>query len=140
MRMRFITALLVVAVPAFAQKARGGGSWVADEMPLPLSVKTADDLRVKAMAERQYLIFNLLGRGKLAYDNGNYAEAAKRWEELLRLPEVDPVLARELKPFAEHARKKAGGQASDGPVVDNVVTTPQDGPVVDTVPSAERRP
>lgn len=122
MRLRWITAILLLALPVSAQKR--GTSWVADEMPLPLSVKTAEDLRLKAMAERQYLIFNLLGRGKLLYDNGNYAEAAKRWEELLRLPELDPKLASDLKPFAEHARKRAGGEASEAPVVDSLTSTP----------------
>src|SRR5947209_7360002 len=124
MRMSFVTAAaLMLALPSAAQKPRD--TWVADEMPLPMSVKTAEDLRIKAMAERQYLIFNLLGRGKVAYDRGDFAEAARRWEELLRLPEVDPKLAAQLKPFAEHARERAGGQASQGPVVEDATSTPQ---------------
>ena len=37
------------------------------------------------MAERQYLIFNLLAGGKLAWDNGDFATAATKWEALLRV-------------------------------------------------------
>ena len=40
----------------------------------------AADLAVKAAAERQYLIFNLLAGGKLAWDAGDFATAATKWE------------------------------------------------------------
>lgn len=126
----FVAALAVLAAGAQAQKGRkadAAGAWIAEEMPLPLSVRTAQDLRLKAMAERQYLIFNLLGRGKVAYDKGDFAEAARRWEELLRLPEADPKLLAELRPFAEAARAKAGGAPSDAPVID-ATTTPETPP------------
>jgi plastocyanin len=113
-KIRTLALLALLALPAgAAPRSRAHDSkqceWVADELPLPLAVKTADDLRLKAATERQYLIFNLLGRGKLSWDKGDYNDAARRWEELLRLPEVDPKLAAELKPFAEAARGRAGG-------------------------------
>ena len=41
-------------------------------MPLQLAVKSPEDLAFKAAAERQYLIFNLLAGGKLAWDRGDY--------------------------------------------------------------------
>ena len=42
------------------------------------------------VAERQYLIFNLLAGGKLAWDAGDWSTAASKWEALLRLPGLDP--------------------------------------------------
>lgn len=86
-----------------------GGTWLGEEMPLPLAVRTPQDLAVKALAERQYLIFNLLAGGKLAYDVGNVAAAAAKWEALLRLPGLDPELDRAIRPLATEARARAGG-------------------------------
>ena len=60
------------------------GGWLGEELPLPLAVRTPQDLAVKAVAERQYLIFNLLAGGKLAWDAGDFATAAAKWEALLR--------------------------------------------------------
>ena len=56
--------------PAFAPAAPppDGRGWLGEELPLPLAVRTAQDLAVKAAAEKQYLIFNLLAGGKLAWD------------------------------------------------------------------------
>ena len=85
--------------------------WPGEEMPLPLAVRTPQDLAVKAIAERQYLLFNLLAGGKLAYDSGNFAVAATKWEALLRLPGLDPEIARVMRPLAQEARTRAGGSA-----------------------------
>jgi plastocyanin len=78
-------------------------------MPLPLSVHSPRDLEFKAAAERQYLIFNLLAGGKLAWDQGHFVVAADRWESLLRLPNLDSEVAKLVRPLAEEARQRAGG-------------------------------
>jgi plastocyanin len=81
-------------------------------MPLPLAVKTAQDLAVKAVAEKQYLIFNLLAGGKLAWDAGDFATAATKWETLLRVQGLDPEVDRVIRPLAAAARERAAGQPS----------------------------
>src|SRR5438132_8259296 len=101
---------LLLAAPA-PQKH----DWLGSEMPLPLAVRTPQDLEFKSAAERQYLIFNLLASGKLAWDQGDFATAAARWESLLSVPGLDPEVDKTVRPFAEEARKKAGGKAGDVP-------------------------
>ncbi|MES1208270.1 MAG: hypothetical protein ABUS79_20230, partial [Pseudomonadota bacterium] len=98
--------LAAVVVPA---RASPGANWPGEEMPLPLAVRTPQDLAVKALAERQYLLFNLLAGGKSAYDAGNAALAAAKWEALLRLPGLDPEIDRVIRPLAAEARARAGG-------------------------------
>jgi plastocyanin len=85
------------------------GGWPGEELPLPLPVRTPQDLAVKGVAERQYLIFNLLAGGKLAWDAGDWATAASKWEALLRLPALDPEIDRVIRPLAHEARARAGG-------------------------------
>jgi plastocyanin len=89
--------------------AAGGGGWLGEDLPLPLPVKTPQDLAVKAVAERQYLIFNLIASGKVAWDGGDYATAAAKWESLLRVPGLDPEVERVMRPLAREARARAGG-------------------------------
>jgi plastocyanin len=86
----------------------GGGGWLGEELPLPLAVRTPQDLAVKSAAEKQYLIFNLLAGGKLAWDAGDFATAATKWEALLRLHPLDPELEKTIKPLANEARSRAG--------------------------------
>jgi plastocyanin len=83
-------------------------------MPLPLAVKTAQDLAVKAVAEKQYLIFNLLAGGKLAWDAGDFATAATKFEALLNVPGLDPEIDRVMRPLAVAARSRGGGAAAPG--------------------------
>ena len=64
-------------------------SWPGTELPLPLAVRTPHDLAFKALAERHYLVFNLLAGGKAAFDAGDFASAALKWEALLQLPRLD---------------------------------------------------
>ncbi len=90
--------------------------WPGAEMPLQLSVRTAQDLEFKSVAERQYLIFNLLASGKQAWDQGDYATAAAQWESLLSVPGLDPEIEKVVRPFAEQARAKAGGKAGEAAV------------------------
>jgi plastocyanin len=89
--------------------------WLGSEMPLPLAVRTAQDLAFKSVAERQYLIFNLLASGKVAWDQGDFAAAASRWESLLGVPGLDPEIDKLVRPLAQDARKRAGGKAGDVP-------------------------
>src|SRR5262245_48724242 len=97
-----------VAAPAVPAQAAPANNWPGEEMPLPLAVRTPQDLAVKALAERQYLIFNLLAGGKLAYDVGNFPAAASKWEALLRLPGLDADVDRTIRPLAVDARSRAG--------------------------------
>lgn len=106
--------------PAIESAAEAAGTatpspWLGEQLPLPLAVKTPQDLALKAVAERQYLIFNLLARGKLAWDGGDFAVAAAKWEELLRIPNLDPELDRVLKPMAVEARARASSAAAAAP-------------------------
>src|SRR5580693_6812982 len=71
--------------------------WLGDELPLPLAVRTPQDLAVKAAAEKQYLIFNLLAGGKLAWDAGDFSTAATKWEALLRIHPLDPDVEKTIK-------------------------------------------
>ena len=106
-----LSALL--AIPAASAPA-ARREWPAEEMPLPLPVRSPQDLLVKGVAERQYLIFNLLAGGKLAYDAGNFAMAAAKWEALLKIPALDPEIDRVMRPLAQDARARAAGSAAGG--------------------------
>src|ERR1043165_9734786 len=89
--------------------------WLGPDMPLPLAVRTPQDLEFKSVAEREYLIFNLLASGKVAWDAGDYATAARNWESLLSVPDLDEAIVKVVKPFAEQARAKAGNAAAEPP-------------------------
>ncbi|MES1210315.1 MAG: hypothetical protein ABUS79_30630, partial [Pseudomonadota bacterium] len=91
--------LCFVAAPAAAAPADGRG-WLGEELPLPLAVRTPQDLAVKAVAERQYLIFNLLAGGKLAWDGGDFATAATKGEALLRIRPLDTGIEKTFRPLA----------------------------------------
>lgn len=99
------------ARPVAAGQGEGRG-WLGEELPLPLSVRTPQDLLVKTAAEKQYLIFNLLAGGKLAWDMGDFATAAAKWEALLRVPGLDEDLEKLIRPLARDARGRAGESAT----------------------------
>src|SRR5450432_165807 len=104
-------ALAAPATPAPAPAAASSArAWLGEELPLPLAVRTPQDLAVKSAAEKQYLIFNLLAGGKLAWDSGDFATAATKWEALLRIHSLDPDLEKTIKPLAHDARSRAGDQ------------------------------
>jgi plastocyanin len=113
-----LLAAALFALPAIAAPASSEGrGWLGEELPLPLAVRTPQDLALKSAAEKQYLIFNLLAGGKLAWDGGDFATAAMKWEALLKLRPVDPDLEKLIKPLAHEARSRAGGQAmAEAPV------------------------
>jgi plastocyanin len=102
----------IAPAPAAVPPSAAGNPWLGEQLPLPLQVKTPQDLALKAVAERQYLIFNLLARGKLAWDGGDFAVAAAKWDELLRIPGLDPELDRVIRPLASEARSRAGSAPS----------------------------
>jgi plastocyanin len=105
MRQVVCCALLI---PALAFSA----GWAAEEMPLQLAVRSPEDLKFKAAAEKQYLIFNLLGSGKLAWDKGDFATAATKWESLLRVPGLPPEIDALVRPLSTTARQRAGAGGS----------------------------
>src|SRR3954470_6189504 len=122
--------LLAVATPSVATAAPPSDArgWMGEELPLPLAVRTAQDLAVKAAAEKQYLIFNLLAGGKLAWDGGDYATAATKWEALLRVHGLDPEIDKVIRPLAKEARSRGGGAASAVPPVATTAPEPTGAP------------
>jgi plastocyanin len=112
-----LATLSLVTLPGQGAAAPDGRGWLGEELPLPLAVRTAQDLAVKAAAERQYLIFNLLAGGKLAWDSGDFATAAAKWEALLRVHGLDPEVEKVIRPLARDARARAGGAPSTAPPV-----------------------
>jgi hypothetical protein len=73
-------------------------------------VRTAQDLAVKAAAERQYLIFNLLAGGKLAWDTGDFRDRRQQVGGAAACPRAGSR-SREGDPTAgargAHARRRA---------------------------------
>jgi plastocyanin len=119
--------LLLTVVLAAAPRAKPPAEppppdWLGERMPLPLAVQTPEDLLFKAMAEKQYLEFNLLAAGKVAWDRGDFAAAADKWEALLRLPNLPAELDAMVAPLVKVARDRAGGAPAApmpvGPVVE----------------------
>lgn len=84
--------------------------WPGDDFPLPLVVKTPQDMNFKTEAERQYLMFNLMTSGKLAYDAGDYIRAVNRWETLLKLSSVPSDIERVVRPLLALAKPLAAKQ------------------------------
>ena len=82
-------------------------------MPLPISVKTPQDLAFKSEAERQYLIFNLMAGGRLAYEAGDYAPGRARVGDAAQGPESAVRVSRVVTPLAG-TRAASGGVAADG--------------------------
>lgn len=106
-----LLALSLVVMSAAPAKVDAGVPWLGEAMPLPLAVKTPEDLSFKAAAEKQYLVFNLLAGGKVSWDRGDWAGAAERWESLLRTPGLSSDLSSLVTPLAREARSRAGGAA-----------------------------
>jgi plastocyanin len=107
---RATLALLVAVLLALpAHSGPPPSEWPGSELGLPMVVRTPEDKAFQAAAQRQYLIFNLLASGRLAYDRGDMAAAAAQWEELLKVPGLPLELEAVVKPLAEEARQQAGG-------------------------------
>src|SRR4051812_13190259 len=73
--------------------------------------KPTRDQAMLQLIERQTQIANLLTAGRLAWDAGDFATAAARWEALLRVDGLPADVERAVKPFAVEARSRAGGSA-----------------------------
>jgi plastocyanin len=129
-----LLAVALFALPAVATppppEARG---WIGEELPLPLAVRTPQDLAVKSAAEKQYLIFNLLAGGKLAWDAGDFSTAATKWEALLKIRPLDPDLDKAIRPLANEARSRAAGRPAAEAVAP---ATPPSTPSTATAPSS----
>lgn len=102
------TLLAVLCAAPAAKAADAGVPFAGEALPLSLPVRTPEDLAFKAAAERQYLEFNLLVSGKLAWDRGDYARAADAWEALLRAPQLPADLEALVRPLAKAARERVG--------------------------------
>jgi plastocyanin len=106
--------MAAAAVPR-AGMAAPPANWPGDDMPLPVIVKTPEDLAFKNEAERQYAIFNLMTSGKLAYEQGDYARAARKWEALLKVPNLPGDVTRVVRPLFEDARQAAASGVAPEP-------------------------
>ena len=107
---RSLLLLLFMARGAAVNGAPAGEAckWLGEDMPLPLTVKTPQDITFKAAAERSYLIFNLMAGGRVAMQRGDYATAVEKWETLLRVPGIDPQVEQAVAPMLAEARRHAG--------------------------------
>jgi len=82
--------------------------WPSRDMPLPIAVRSPQDLTFKTEVERQYLIFNLMASGRVAFEAGDFARAAHEWEALLKLPNLAPEVARAVAPLLAEAQRQRG--------------------------------
>jgi plastocyanin len=79
-------------------------------MPVSIAVRGPQDLTFKTEIERQYLIFNLMASGRVAFEAGDHARAAHEWETLLKLPNLPPEITRAVTPLLSEAeRQRAPG-------------------------------
>src|SRR3954464_3707242 len=60
------------------------------------------------LIDRETQIANLLTAGKLAYDAGDYAAAAARWDALLKIEGLPADVERAVKPLAADAHAHGG--------------------------------
>ena len=132
-------ALCLLFAARDASAAGGEAKWLGDDLPLPLPVKTPQDIGFKSATERQYLIFNLMAGGKLAYQRGDYAGAVDKWDTLLRMPGLDPQIERVVGPFLDDARIRLGQPVKPGTHVEPARAEPEaaEPPPVEEKPSAE---
>lgn len=132
-------ALCLLCAARGASAAGGEAKWLGDDLPLPLQVKTPQDIGFKSATERQYLIFNLMAGGKLAYQHGDFAAAVDKWDTLLRMPGLDPQIERVVGPFLDDARVRLGQPAKPGTHVEPARPEPEvaEPSSVEEKPSAE---
>jgi len=90
---------------ALPSASSSGSAWPAHDMPLPITVRNPQDLAFKTEVERQYLIFNLMASGRVAYEAGDFARAAREWESLLRVAGLAPEIARVVSPLLADAQR-----------------------------------
>jgi hypothetical protein len=87
---------------------------VALLLAAPPGRKSSRDRTMLQLIERETQIANLLTAGRLAWDAGDYAVAAARWEALLKIEGLPADVEKSVKPFAVEARSRAkrGGSSS----------------------------
>ncbi|MEW5738717.1 MAG: hypothetical protein AB1938_07305 [Myxococcota bacterium] len=112
MHLLILSAILAAGPAPKPKPAEQQPEWLGEKLPLPLSVQTPEDLAFKTMAEKQYLEFNLLAAGKVAWDRGDFALAAEKWEALLRVSNLPAELEQLVRPLVKAARERAGGAAA----------------------------
>lgn len=130
-----MTLLALTLLLSAAPRVDAGVPWLPESMPLPLAVRSPEDLAFKAAAEREYLVFNLLAGGKLAWDRGDFEGAATRWESLLRTPGLSPELDTLVRPLARQARARVGGEAGAMPEPAVTMTPMEPEPVTKVAPT-----
>ena len=88
------------------------------EAPLPIAVRTPQDLAFKTEVERQYLIVNLMAGGRIGYEAGDFARAVRDWEALFKIPNLPPEIARVGGAAARRRATPArrGGRARRPPI------------------------
>ena len=81
---------------------------------------------MKSAAEKQYLIFNLLAGGKLAWDGGDFATAATKWEALLRVHPLDPELEKTHQAAGARGAqpRRRSGRSAEAPLPATPSPTP----------------
>ena len=109
--------------------------WPGADLPLPLPVHTQQDADFKRVTEKQYLVFNLLAGGKLAWDAGDFSTAAQKWEALLGVKGLDAETEALVKPFAAEARKRAAAAPAATNTPAPLVNLPDSAP-----PAPKERP
>lgn len=114
-----LSLLLLAGTP---RGADAGVPFIGEKLPLPLTVKTPEELNYKAMTERQYLLVNLLIGAKAAWDAGDWETAATKWEAVERLPQLPADVDVSVRSFARVARERAGGRSA--PLSVNAEMTP----------------
>jgi hypothetical protein len=62
--------------------------------------------------ERQYLIVNLMAGGRMGYEAGDFARAARDWEALFKIPNLPPEVVRAVSPLLAEVQRARGGAAS----------------------------
>jgi hypothetical protein len=129
-------ALMLSLAPAARAEPSLSDSWPGDDMPLPITVRTPEELAFKNEAERQYAVFNLMTSGKLAFEAGDYARAVRRWEALLKLPSLPPDVERAVLPLYEAARVASGAPPAALPLAATVLPPSR----VERAPRSEKLP
>jgi len=87
------------------------------EAPLPIAVRTPQDLVFKTEVERQYLIVNLMAGGRIGYEAGDFARAVRDWEALFKLPNLPPEITRAVAPLLAEAQRQRGGASASAPPI-----------------------
>lgn len=71
--------------------------------------KSVRDHAMLQLIERETQISTLLTAGRLAWDAGDYAAAAAKWDALLKIDGLPADVEKAVKPFAAEARSRAPG-------------------------------